>query len=201
MPFQKIKSFLRPPEILGKQFFHDLRQANHGAIRLLAQKIATTIRRSAFRAGLSKEDVEELINDAVVITISKIRAEKLTYPEYQPVAYALGVGKKLIANRIRTKKPRMAHLEEVELPSDFDPEEYLSHKEREQLIHRFLARLGENCRTLIQLKYFRRLRDQEIIDGGFTPYHSVNSLKSKRSQCMKKLTKLVMAAGGKKLID
>ncbi len=178
-----------------EELFNRLARAEVPAIRILSDKITPDIRQEATRAGLTPEDAEELVSDALFITLKSIRNGQFQFQDYHPAAYARGVARKLIANRLRTRKPRPEELENVAAPSDLDPETYLKNKERQNIVRQLLARLGENCRQLLELKYFERLSDQTIIDQNLTSYTSTGSLKSKRSQCLKKLAELARAAG------
>lgn len=178
-----------------KAFYDALGRADPAAIRLLAGKIAGNVRQAALRATLSIEDAEELVHDAVVVTIANIQSQAFLFSDFSPVAYANGVARKLIANRARAKKPIQETLENNEMFSDYDPEAYFNNKELERLIGKLLGKLGENCQQLLRLKYFDNLRDQEIVDQQLTPYNSTNSLKSKRNQCMGKLIEIAKASG------
>ena len=159
MPFNRIKLFPGKKNLLHhkREFFDALMQADQGAIRLLAKNIAYNLRQAAFKVGLREEDAEEIINDALVITITNIREGKMTFMDYSPVAYATGVGKKLIANRMRTQKPAATNTEELQLADDFDAQAYLENKEKEKLVGNLLAQLGENCQQLIRLKFFDQM--------------------------------------------
>ncbi|MBV6441752.1 MAG: hypothetical protein EPGJADBJ_03441 [Saprospiraceae bacterium] len=179
----------------NQSFFEALGRAEPAAIRQLAAKIVTGVRQMSARAGLSPQDAEEILNDAVVITISNIREGKFRFMDFSPATYASGVARKLIANRVRVKKPAAQELDNLPLLSDMNPEAYVQDKERQKLVGQLLQQLEETCRQLIQLKYFNTLRDEEIIDKQLTPFTSVNSLKSKRSQCLKKLAGLALEAG------
>jgi DNA-directed RNA polymerase specialized sigma24 family protein len=180
-------------------FYHALGRAEPVAIRALAGKIAYDVERAALNAGLTAEDAEELVNDAVVITISNIQKQAFLFSDFSPVAYANGVVKKLIANRLRTKKPARQELDGVVAISDLDAEKYLDHKELELVIGDLLGKLEENCRLLLRLKYFDNLRDKDIVEKGLAPYNSAATLKSKRSQCLNKLISL--AKGSRILKD
>ncbi len=182
-----------------RAFYDSLGRVEPTAVKLLAEKIKYEVKRTTRAAGLSSEDAEELLNDAVVITISNIKKGKFPFSDYSPVAYAKGVLRKLIANRIRSKKPRQEELETVNLVSDFSPEKYMQDKERQSIVRKLLERLGEKCRQLITLKYFKHLRDAEVVEQSITPYSSVGSLKSKRSQCLKELEGLTREAGIKEV--
>lgn len=184
-----------PLQTDNQSFFDALGRAEAPAIRQLAAKIAFGVQQAAAQAGLSPEDAEETLNDAVVITISNIRDGKFQYMDFSPATYAAGVARKLIANRIRVKKPATQEPDNLPLLSDLNPETYLHAKERQKLVGDLLKRLEETCRQLIKLKYFDTLQDQEIVSRQLTQFTSINSLKSKRSQCLKKLAGLALEAG------
>jgi RNA polymerase sigma factor (sigma-70 family) len=171
-------------------FFDALGRAEPTAICVLADKIAYDTKQAVLRAALSIEDAEELVNDAVVITITNIQNQKFLFSDFSPVAYAHGVVRKLIANRIRAKKPTQEISEYEDIISDDDPEVYLEHKDIEHIIGKLIGKLGVNCQQLLRLKYFDNLRDKEIIEQNLTPYNSTTSLKSKRNQCMNQLIEL-----------
>lgn len=168
-------------------FFNALKMADSTAIVELAQKIRYSTKQAAYNARLSAQDTEELLNDALVITIRNIREGKFQFMGISPAAYATGIVKKLIANRLRKKKLAIATSFEMEKLADFSPEEYLEKKEKEQLVGKLLSKLGEICQKILRLKYFETYKDEEIIALKLTHFSSINSLKSKRSQCLKKL--------------
>lgn len=184
----------------NQAFFDALGKAETSAIQLLARKISYGVKLAATNAGLRPEDAEEILNDAMVITITNIREGKFQFMEFSPATYATGVARKLVANRIRTQKPRSQELENLPLVSELDPEKYLKDKERQSIVGALLEKLEKTCRQLIQLKYFQPLRDQEIIDRRITEFTTVNSLKSKRSQCLKKLAGLALDSGVQEMI-
>lgn len=178
-----------------KAFFDRLEQADVPTIRALAVKVVPDVRRVVRQAGLAEEDTEEVLNDAILATLQAIRKGTFQFMEYHPAAYTLGVAKKLVANRMRSKKPHTELLENLTAASDFNPETYLKDKERASIVEELLQRMGENCRKVLLLKYFELRRDKEVIEEKLTPYNTVGSLKSKREQCLKKLAETAIQAG------
>lgn len=184
-----------------RALFDALGRADASSIRLLVRKISTDINRMAKRANLSPEDSEELINDVLVIIISGIRKGNFQYLDFHPAAYALGVARKLIANRARKNKTGTVELDQnMAVYSDFSPETYLKNKERQLLVGTLLNQVSDVCRSLLQMKFFEQLRDNEIIEKGLTPYNTVGSLKSKRSQCLKNLAEIAKQKGIESMI-
>jgi hypothetical protein len=51
--------------------------------------------------------------------------------------------------------------------------------------------LSDNCRQLIRLKYIDEWPDKTVIEQKMTQYTTVDALKNKRAQCMKKLTEML----------
>ena len=68
----------------NRAFFEALGRAEATAIRQLAGKIAFGVRQAIAQAGLSPQDAEETLNDAMVITISNIRDGKFQYLDFSP---------------------------------------------------------------------------------------------------------------------
>lgn len=178
-----------------KAFYDALGMAQPVAIRALAGKISFNVKQAAKQAGLMPEDAEELLNDAVFITISNIRDGSFEFDGVSPAAYANGVVRKLISGRLRSKKARQEELKDYAHASSFDPETYLNDKELETIMGQLLGKLEENCRNLLRLKYFENLRDKEIIEQKLTPYTTTTSLKSRRNQCLNKLIEIAKATG------
>lgn len=178
-----------------KAFYDALGMAQPVAIRALAGKISFNVKQAAKQAGLMPEDAEELLNDAVFITISNIRDGSFEFDGVSPAAYANGVVRKLISGRLRSKKTRQEELKDYAHASSFDPETYLNDKELETIMGQLLGKLEENCRNLLRLKYFENLRDKEIIEQKLTPYTTTTSLKSRRNQCLNKLIEIAKATG------
>ena len=178
-----------------KQFFIKLKNADPGAIRELASKISYRTNQMVRQANFSTQDAEELVQDALVITITNIRKERFQFQKFTPTAYALGVVRKLIANKLRKRKLSTTSLKGTENLPDFSPEAFLQKKEREQFIGKLLHQLGETCQQILQLKYFEGYKDEEIIRERKTGFSNVNSLKVKRSQCMKQLRALARSQG------
>ena len=79
-----------------KEVFEALKRMESNAIRQLASKISYGAKQAANDARLTPQDAEELVNDALVITIKNIQLGKFQFMNISPTAYALGVIRKLI---------------------------------------------------------------------------------------------------------
>lgn len=178
-----------------REAYISLSKASPVAIRQLAKQIQPDVRKACLNAGFSLEDAEELLNDVLVITISNIRKQTFEFQNFHPAAYAMGVSRKLLANRIRSKKPPTESIEYLSEHSKLNPEKYYEDKERQIIVGQLLHKLGRVCRQLIEMRYYQHYRDKELLEKKLVPFSTVNSLKSKRSQCLKQLANLARAAG------
>jgi RNA polymerase sigma factor (sigma-70 family) len=174
-------------------FYQSLKDLEPAAIRHLAQRIAAFLPSLSASAVLTTEDREELVSDAVFITLQKIGNGQFILQEADPATYAIAVAKNLLGNHLQKKRIETAPLENLTgLPaSEFDPEKYLQLKEREALMDSMLDKLEELCRQLILLRYYEEISDEEAIAQKRTPYSNTDSLKVQRSKCLKKLAELV----------
>lgn len=178
-----------------KVLFEQLRKADVSAIQELAAKVVPEVQQKVKQFGLAKEDVQEILNDSILITLKAIRNGQFEFRNYHPAAYTKSVARKLIANRVRSKKTPVELQEAMGGQSDTTPESEIISKERRKIVRELLARLGENCRKVLLLKYFEHLKDKEIVTSKLTPYSTIASLKSKRGQCLKKLAEMAQKVG------
>lgn len=178
-----------------QELYISLGKASPSAIQQLAKRIQPDVRKACLDVGLSLEDAEELLNDVLVITIANIRKQTFEFQDFHPAAYAMGVLRKLLANKIRSKKPPTETIEHLSEHSKLNPEKYYEDKERQVIVGQLLHKLGDTCRQLIEMKYYQHYRDKELLEKKLVPFSTINSLKSKRSQCLKQLASLAKAAG------
>lgn len=175
-----------------QKHFEGLKAADPNAIRLLSRRLDQYIPTLQGIYLLQKQDIEELRNDVILLTLQKLQDGAFQFRDLELVSYALAVARKLLANRLRKRSLDTVPLENYDGVDDLNPERYYLMKEFESKIGSLLSSLGENCEKTIRLKYYDNLKDQEVIDRKLTNYNSVDSLKNKRSQCLKKLATLAM---------
>ena len=178
-----------PVEKHPEAFLDRLKNQDTEAIQRLAEAVQAFLLSKNQNGLLSNEDVEEVVNDAVFITIQKIQGGQFILKDALPTTYAIAVAKKLVGNRLQKQKIQTTALEAtIDFPSpELDPENYALLKEREELLGTFLNKLEEHCRQLILLRYYEKITDEGAIQQKLTPYSNAKSLKVQRCKCLKKL--------------
>lgn len=166
-----------------------LRRRDSAALEYLFAKTEALVRRMVRDSGLPPELTDNLLHDGSIILLEKI-ADGLFDPALsQPTTYLVAVCRNLLANELR-KNSRQYTVPldpDIDLPDD-DWALRLERKELAELIVHWLEKLGRPCSDLVRLKYLEGYSDQEQIDRQMTAYKSLDSLKSTRYQCMKKLS-------------
>lgn len=135
--------------------------------------------------------MEELVNDAVLICLRKIQEGTYIFQDYSPVAYAVAVGRRLLANFFRKNRGGFLTLEEVVIADQNDPLQDYLRMEQRNFLEECLSRLGATGARVVRLFYFEGYRDDEVVRLALTPFTTAKTLKSKRCQYLKKLREMV----------
>lgn len=169
-----------------------LLNGENGAILYLHQKTTELLRSWQRTRQLAAMDLEEIAEDAVVLTLRKIETGGFVFDGTSPCAFANRTARNLLHNHFRKHRIATVEIQEWDALESPTVEKYLRDKEIQTLLADALAKLSENCRQLITLFHLEEKTDEETLREGLIPHNSVRSLASSRSECMKKL-RLVMA--------
>lgn len=175
----------------SRALFEGLKMQEPWAIRRLGVEVECQFSRLPGAAGLQPQDKEELVNDTLVVVLSKLEEGTFEFQGTGPAAYAIAVARNLLNNWLRRRRLPSVSLDGVGPLPDAALEDYFEQKEKEQLLGALLARLGEDCRQLIRLRYYEEMKDEQVIERQLTKYSTVDSLKNKRCKCLKKLSEMV----------
>jgi DNA-directed RNA polymerase specialized sigma24 family protein len=176
--------------------FDALQQRQDKAIQFAQRKTMKTVANLSRFAGLTEMDSEEILNDAVIILLQKIESGAYQFQGHDPCSFLVEIAKRLISNAKRKNQRIFEDIENHFELADTDTERYLESKSNEKILLDLLSQIGENCQKLISLKYLQEFKDEEILEQKMTQYASINTLKVKRSECMKKLSELAKSSTG-----
>ena len=165
-----------------------LRNMETASIEYLMGKVGGTVRNMVRTSGQPLALVHDLLHDGLIVLIEKISDGNFDVTKSLPQTYLVGICRRLLANHLRLKKlPTVYPLEYgLEIQSD-DLRDFLEHKDRLELLKLLLEQLGPPGNDLIRLKYLEGYSDEEQITQSMTNYTTMDSLRTSRSQYMKKL--------------
>lgn len=178
----------------ASNLYQALQSQENSAIQFVQEKIWKTVFSMSRFAGLNEQDTEEILTDALMILLQKIQSGDYQFQGYDPSTYAIEIAKRLISNAKRKIKTNIDNIDDIFNLTDTSTEQFLRTKESEAIVKLLLSKIGENCQKIIRLKYLEEYKDEEIIEQKLTQYANINTLKVKRSECMKKLTELAIAS-------
>ena len=180
----------------GYQLFLGLKKNDNRAVQQLTMKTTPAVRSLAMARGISHEDFEEILHDAILTCLRKIQDGTCRYMNCNPATYTVAVARRLMANHCRKRAFDCISFEEYHGTTETDRHEFLLKKEAEQLLHETLSKLGKCGANLIRLHYLEGYRDEEVVRLKLTPYTTVNSLKTKRCWYLRKLAAMIESEWG-----
>lgn len=138
-------------------------------------------------------ELEDIYQDSVIALYQNFVTRQLQLSQSTVRTYLMAIGKNKVARFVKKKvtdkqndicppETQIAVIPEIPL---FDSG--LSHEQ--QLLATHFQRLGKKCQSLLKLYYYRGLTIKEILEQ--TDYKDLNTIKSSKSRCLKKLKELI----------
>lgn len=135
----------------------------------------------------AKEELEDLYQDSVVALFQNFTLKQLNLDTSSIKTYLFAIGKNKAAARFRG--PRMVVQDDIFLKETVYQVEENELSEEQNALRKAFKLLGESCRELLKMHYYRGLTDKEVQE--MTDYKDINTIKSSRSRCLKKLKNLI----------
>lgn len=136
----------------------------------------------------SPEQAKDVFHDGVIVFFNK--AKKNLEMTSSIKTYLYSICRNIWLSQLRKKKrelPLDDKFEYVDVKGDIF--ETLVVNERKKIIAELLGQLGGDCKKLLQLFYFNRMKMQKIKE--VFNLGSEQAAKNKKSQCLKKLRQMV----------
>lgn len=174
-----------------EQLYQGLKAQRNEAILCLQLKAQPMVAKQTKAYQLDAQQTEEILNQATLIFLQKIESGKYEFQGHAPTTYVTEVAKRLAMATSRKKKPvDKLPIDTAPLDNLSDFAEYERKREAADLVGQLLHKLDKACATVIRVHHIDGYSDDEAIQMNLTPYSTKNSLKMKRSACMKKLIKI-----------
>lgn len=187
----------------GKKLFTDeafllnaVRKGESKAILYLQDKAAGFTHQLLEQKKLPRHLSGEVLNDACIVLLKKVREQEFVLQSAKLSTYFLEIVKYVVLNKSRGRQySGHTDMDEQHHLQDHTVEEYFEQKEHIELINTLFSSVGPPCSDIIRLKYLDGYADEEVVTQQLSPYSTVESLRVKRSDCMKKLKDMVKKAG------
>lgn len=140
--------------------------------------------------GLPTEKADEIINSTTLVFLQKIESGAYQFRGHDPMTYFIEIAKRQALMATRSLKKTVQPLEDLLETADPDYAELLRRQEAAESVRFLLEKLGQPCADVIRLYHIDGYSDEEVVHQKLVKYSTPDSLKMKRSDCMKKLVQL-----------
>ncbi len=174
--------------------FESLKNGSEEAFKEVYQQNRQLFLNFAQKYGLGKEDLLDIYQDAYITFYENVMEGKLVQLTSTLSTYLISIGKYMILDRLRKNKHNvhnesvlnLAHQKDDLIETfELDIEELTPD---EVLLERYFEELGEKCKAILIMFYYKRYSIREIKAAG--NYNSENVVKSQKSRCLKTLKQL-----------
>ena len=139
----------------------------------------------------SQEDVEDAYQRAFNIFYFNVKEDRISMPEIKANTYLFSVGKNImlkVLSKVQKNETPIDNLNERKLGTvniDFD----MDNAYRKEVIVRLLNHIGDTCRKVLTLAFYRNFSMESIASE--MNFKSESVAKKKKHLCLKKLKDLV----------
>ena len=174
----------------NEQLFQGLKNLNNSAILCVQAKAMPSVRKFVHQYGLPTDNADEVLNQSTLIFLRKIEDEAYQFQGNAPSSFLIEIARRVALGMTRSKKNTHESIDNHLEIADQALEDSQRKSESADLVRRFLGQMGEPCESVIRLYHIDGYSDDEVVKQGWTRYTTTDSLKIKRSDCMKKLIQI-----------
>jgi RNA polymerase sigma factor (sigma-70 family) len=162
------------------------------AFRQLYQQYYGLIESIVVTNSGSPEQAKDVFQDGIIVLFNRVRKGDFQLTSSLK-SYLFAICRNLWLMKLRTagREPALENHHE-RIPLEEDLFKTLESTERQQLIAGLMAKLGEDCRRILDLFYYQKMSMAKIMDA--FGLGSEQAAKNKKSQCLGKLREMVMTS-------
>ncbi len=174
----------------NESLFQGLKNMSTPAILCVQNKAMPSARKFVQQYGLPPDSADEVLNQSTLIFLRKIEDGTYQFQGHAPSTYLVEIMRRVALMMTRTNRKSHESLENHHDLHDPNVEDDSRQRESADLVRQFLGQMGEPCEGVIRLYHIDGYSDEEVVRQGWTRYTTTDSLKIKRSDCMKKLIQI-----------
>lgn len=146
---------------------------------------------ASYHYRFDEDTAADIFQDAVILFYENVRKEKLTDLSSSLKTYLYAIAKNVITNRSGYYKRVQVNSEVVETShkGSYQMDSNLMLTERQQMVAELVGNLGEPCKSILELFYFKSFAMDAI--ASTLNYKNENVAKSQKLRCLNELKKIV----------
>ena len=175
-----------------KEILESIRKGdNNKALSYLYDESLVKVRKYILKNSGSKDDANDIFQDAVIIFFNQVRAQKFN-EAHSIDSFIFSVGRNLWIDKVRRQK-KFASYESPEqfasISGDFDHLEDLISKEKTLAMKNIFSKLDEKCQQVLNYVIYEKCSMKEVKEK--MGYSSENVAKTTHYRCKQYLKELV----------
>ena len=177
---------------MDKNALKDLQSTDRLKLKALYNRYRDEFLNFGRRYNLDKDDLSDVYQEAFLALRKRAVQGKLDAIDSSMKTYLFGIGKYKIFDMIKARKREVSYESQLHVVGDevieveIDNEPQLT--EKQVVLQKYLKQLGEKCRQVLTMFYYRGLSIKEIAEHA--GYQSENVVKAQKSRCLKSLRQL-----------
>ncbi len=145
------------------------------------------------RYGLDQDALADVYQEAFLALRKRAILGKLDVVDSSMKTYLFGIGKFKIYDELKKKQMKVPYEANLHVADQDIPEILLNDirplTQEQILLRKYFKQLGEKCRQVLTLFYYRGLNIKEIAEQA--GYSNINVVKAQKSRCLKTLKQLI----------
>lgn len=174
-----------------KSLQHQLRSGDERAFEWVYNEYKEGFLAFSRSYRLDADELIDIYQDAVIALFQNFVEKQLELEKSTVKTYLYGIGKHLIIKTVKrdSKMIRLDGSQEEVVEIEIDEHD---ESERSQQLAAAFKKIGEKCREVLELFYYRGFSIKEIVEA--TDYKDENTVKSHKSRCMKGLREKIKSS-------
>lgn len=174
---------------MDKEALADLKSDDRLKLKAIYNRYRAEFLGFGQRYHLDKDALADIYQEAFLALRKNALSGKLNELNCSMKTYLFGIGKYMIFDIHKEKKKRVTYEPNLHLadedPFEVELETTPALTQEQQLLRTYFKELGEKCRQVLTLFYYRGLSIKEIAEQA--GYNSENVVKAQKSRCLKQL--------------
>ncbi len=177
---------------MDKTALKDLQSNDRLKLKSLYNQFRAEFLNFGKRYNLDQDSLSDIYQEAFLALRKRAIQGKLDFIESSMKTYLFGIGKFKIYDNIKAKKREVPYESQLhvvgEEVQEIEIETVPELSEKQLLLKKYLKELGEKCRQVLTMFYYRGLNIKEIAEQA--GYSNENVVKAQKSRCLKTLRQL-----------
>lgn len=174
----------------NERLFEALKRLDNAAILCVQTRAMPMAHKFARQYNLPSDAAEDVLNQSTLIFLRKIEDGSYQFQGHAPSTYLVEIIRRVALMQTRSRKKLHETIDNHHDLHDPDVAAAQRQQESADLVRQFLGQMGDPCETVIRLHHIDGYSDEEVVRQAWTRYTTIDSLKIKRSDCMKKLIQI-----------